>query len=153
MAAGWTLAALLGLESLFALFPWAYAVLKTGGAAYLIWLAWKTWTAARNPLGQAAPARSRRAFLSGLLINFGNPKSVLFAGAVIVVIFPQGLAARDIALIVANHWMLELIAYTIFALLLGSAPARRGYLNLKPIFDRIAAGLLGALGLRLLLEK
>ena len=31
-AACWTLAAFLGLESLFSLFPWAYTALKIGGA-------------------------------------------------------------------------------------------------------------------------
>ena len=37
MASLWTLAALVGLESLFRIFPWAYALLKTVGALYLIW--------------------------------------------------------------------------------------------------------------------
>ena len=62
-------------------------------------------------------------------------------------------AARDIALITLNHWIVELCFYALFATALGSGPARRRYLSLKPVFDRIAATLLGALGLRLLLEK
>ena len=53
-AAGWTLAALLGLESLFRLFPWTYTILKVGGAAYLIYLAVQTWRQAKAPLGEAA---------------------------------------------------------------------------------------------------
>ena len=152
MAATWTLAALLGLESVFALFPWAYVVLKIGGAAYLMYLAVMTWRGANAPLGEAARPRGR-AFLDGVLVNLGNPKSVLFAAAVIVVVFPQGLAAADIALIVANHWILEVIFYTVFATALSSARARTGYLRAKPVLDRIAATLLGALGLRLLLER
>jgi threonine/homoserine/homoserine lactone efflux protein len=152
MAATWTLAALLGLESVFALFPWAYIVLKIGGAVYLMYLAVMTWRSANSPLGEAARPRGR-AFLDGVLVNLGNPKSVLFAAAVIVVVFPQGLAAADIALIVANHWILEVIFYTLFATALSSARARTGYLRAKPVLDRIAATLLGALGLRLLLER
>ena len=152
-AAAWTLAALLGLESLFRLFPWTYTILKVGGAAYLIYLAVQTWRHARRPLGEAAAPRAERAALSGFLVNLGNPKSMLFAAAVIVVVFPQGLQSHEIAIIVANHWMPELSFYAMLALLLGSAPARRGYLSLKPLFDRIAATLLGALGLRLLLER
>ena len=35
-AACWTLAAFLGLQSVFTLFPWAYLSLKTIGALYLI---------------------------------------------------------------------------------------------------------------------
>lgn len=151
-AAGWTLAALIGLESLFALFPWAYALLKVGGALYLMWIAYHTWKEAQAPIAHMVRPHGR-AFLSGIAVNLGNPKSMLFAAAVIVVVFPKGLAPAEIALIVANHLALEIAFYSIFALLLSSGPARRGYLGAKPILDRIAATLLGALGLRLLLEK
>ncbi|MEO1365003.1 MAG: LysE family transporter [Pseudomonadota bacterium] len=151
-AAMWTLAALLGLEAVFTLFPWTYTALKFGGALYLIWIAIQTWRHARDPLGEAPTPRGR-AVLSGLILNFGNPKSMLFAAAVIVVVFPQGLAAADIALIVVNHWALELIFYTGLALALSTPHVRRSYVSLKPVLDRIAATLLGALGLRLILEK
>lgn len=152
MAACWTLAALLGLEGFFRLFPWTYTLLKVGGALYLIWIAIQTWRHARDPVSEAARPTGR-AFLSGLLINAGNPKSMLFAAAVIVVVFPQGLAARDIALIVVNHFVLEVLFYGLVAVCLSSATARRGYMNAKPLLDRIAATLLGALGLRLLTER
>ncbi|MEP2889255.1 LysE family translocator [Tateyamaria sp.] len=151
-AAVWTLAALLGLDVVFRLFPWTYTALKLGGAIYLIWIAIQTWRNAHTPLGEA-PMPKGRAFVSGMLLNFGNPKSMLFAAAVIVVVFPQGLAPLDIALIVANHWLLELVFYTMLASLLSAPPARRAYTGLKPILDRIAATVLGALGLRLILEK
>ena len=151
-AAMWTLAALLGLEAVFTLFPWTYTALKIGGALYLIWIALQTWRHARDPLGEAPTPRGR-ALLSGMILNFGNPKSMLFAAAVIVVVFPQGLAPADIAVIVLNHWLLELIFYSGLALALSTPHVRRGYVSLKPVLDRIAATLLGALGLRLILEK
>ncbi|QJF50935.1 LysE family translocator [Roseobacter ponti] len=148
----WTLAALVGLESVFFIFPWAYTGLKTAGALYLIWIAVQTWRHATSPLTETIRPRGR-AFLSGLMVNAGNPKSMLFAAAVIVLVFPQGLAPGEIALIVANHLLLEIAFYTLFALLLSGASARRGYLSAKPLLDRIAATLLGALGLRLLIER
>mmetsp|Transcript_22710 Transcript_22710/g.37484 ORF Transcript_22710/g.37484 Transcript_22710/m.37484 type:complete len:203 (+) Transcript_22710:2995-3603(+) len=151
-AAMWTLAALLGLEAVFTLFPWTYTALKIGGALYLIWIAIQTWRHARDPLGEA-PLPRGRAVLSGMILNFGNPKSMFFAAAVIVVVFPKGLAAVDIGVIVLNHLALEVIFYTGLALIFSTPHVRRGYISLKPIFDRIAATLLGALGLRLILEK
>jgi len=39
IAALWTLMALLGLDTVFKLFPWAYAAVKTIGAIYLIYIA------------------------------------------------------------------------------------------------------------------
>lgn len=152
MAALWTVAALMGLEGLFALVPWAYTTLKVAGALYLIWIAIQTWRHARDPLGDISVPRGR-AFLAGFLVNLGNPKSMLFAGAIIVVIFPKGLDAAHIALIVANHFVLEVLFYTACALLLSSGPARARYLAAKPVLDRIAAVALGGFGLKLLTGK
>jgi threonine/homoserine/homoserine lactone efflux protein len=152
MAALWTAAALLGLNAVFALVPWAYLVLKTVGALYLIWIAVQLWRNAHTPVADSSHPGAR-AFIGGLLVNLANPKSVLFAGAVLVVLFPPDLSLGAKALIVANHFVVELIVYTLFAAFLSSAPARAGYLRLKPIIDRTAAVILGALGLRLLFGR
>lgn len=152
MAALWTAAALLGLNAVFALVPWAYLVLKTAGALYLIWIAIQLWRNAHQPVSDSAHPGAR-AFLGGMFVNLANPKSVLFAGAVLVVIFPPDLSLGTKALIVANHFIVELIVYTLFAACLSSAPARAGYLRLKPIVDRAASVILGALGLRLLFGR
>ncbi|MDP4990198.1 MAG: LysE family translocator [Marivita lacus] len=152
MAALWTGAALVGLNAVFALVPWTYLVLKTAGAIYLLWIAFQLWRNARDPVSDSARPGAR-AFFGGLLVNLANPKSVLFAGAVLVVIFPPDLSLGAKALIVANHFVVELVVYTLFAAFLSSAPARAGYLRLKPIIDRTAAAILGALGLRLLFGR
>ncbi|WP_135504900.1 LysE family translocator [Roseovarius aestuariivivens] len=152
VAAGWTGAALLGLGAVFALVPVAYTVLKLLGALYLIWLAWGMWRDARSPIAQEA-APGKRAFLGGVLVNLSNPKSVLFAASVLLVIFPAGLSVTDKALIVLNHFLVELVVYACVAAILASPPARAGYLRLKPVLDRAAALVLGALGLRLLFDR
>ena len=152
MAATWTLMALLGLDGLFRLFPWAYTAFKIAGALYLLYVAWTTWRGARDQVSQSVRPRSR-AFLGGLLVNLANPKSVLFAAAVLVVIFPQGLSAADMAVVVGNHLLFEVAVYTGFAVLLGTPAAWTRYLRAKPLLDRCAALVLGALGVRLALEK
>lgn len=152
MAALWTLAALLGLEGLFRAFPWAYAAMKAAGALYLIWIAVQTWRSARDPVAETARPR-RRAFLGGALVNLANPKSVVFAAAVLVVIFPPGLAVADKALIVLNHLAVEAAFYSVLAVSMTTPAVSRRYLALKPAFDRIAAVILGALGARLLVDR
>ncbi|MDM8165544.1 LysE family translocator [Roseovarius sp.] len=152
VAAAWTGAALLGLDVIFTLFPWAYMSLKIIGAAYLIYLAVSIWREAKTPLDSAQAPR-RRPFVSGLLVNFANPKSVLFASAVLVVIFPRDMNLAQKALIVGNHMLVEFAAYTAFACALSTRAARDGYLRLKPVLDRIAAGVLGALGLKLAFDR
>ncbi|WGW02928.1 LysE family translocator [Tropicibacter oceani] len=152
VASGWTAAALLGLGAVFALVPWAFALLKITGALYLIWIAYTLWRDARQPVADSARPGAR-AFLGGVLVNLANPKSVLFAASVLLVIFPKDLGLADKALITANHFIVECCIYTAFAALLATPPARAGYLRLKPMIDRIAGALLGALGLRLLLDR
>lgn len=153
MAALWTLAALLGLERMFALFPWAYGAAKTAGALYLLYLAWGIWRGADAPLTGRPGVAARRAFWRGVTVNALNPKSVLFAAAVLVVIFPPGLRVGEIALIWANHLVIEWAFYTAAALLIGNGAARARYLALKSVFDRVTAAVLGAVGLRMLLDR
>ncbi|UZD92311.1 LysE family translocator [Cognatishimia activa] len=153
MAASWTALALLGLESLFLLFPWAYAAMKILGALYLLWIAYNTWRSAKRPISEDPSQLARRSFLNGLSVNLANPKSVLFASAVLLVIFPNDLNLFEKGFIVLNHLCIELAFYTGFALLLSTKRSKSGYLLLKPIFDRVAALVLGALGIRLLLDR
>lgn len=152
VAALWTLAALAGLEGAFRLFPWAYAALKLAGALYLLHIAWSTWRHAARPVGQGGPP-GRRAFLDGVLVNLANPKSVLFAAAVLVVIFPPGLGWPEKAAIALNHVGVELVAYGGLAAAVGSRAVAARYLRAKAVLDRGAAVVLGALGLRLLLDR
>ena len=68
MAATWTLFALLGLEGIFRLFPWAYTIAKTGGALYLLYIAWQTWRGAKNPVADTSRPRVH-AFRDGIFVN------------------------------------------------------------------------------------
>ena len=152
VATAWTLAALLGLEALFIAFPYAFVALKVIGALYLIWIAFGLWKNAAAPLATKT-SQHRRAFIGGMLINLANPKSVLFSASVVVVIFPAGLTMADIGLILANNFAIEVGGYLCFAALLATPPARSSYLKLKPVFERVAATVLGLLGLRLLFSR
>jgi threonine/homoserine/homoserine lactone efflux protein len=88
-----------------------------------------------------------------MLVNLANPKSVLFAAAVLVVIFPAEMSLGARLAVALNHFVLEVAVYAALAIALSTPAARAGYLRLKAWFDRIAAAVLGALGLRLLLER
>lgn len=152
MASLWTLTALLGLEAIFTAFPWVYAAAKTVGALYLLYIAWRMWGSAKKPISaEVAPAR--RAFRDGLLINALNPKSVLFAAAVLVVILPPGLSLGEAAIVTANHLIVEIGFYSLLALTLNTPRLRAAYLRSRVALDRVAAVVLGALGLRLLLSR
>ena len=152
MAALWTFAALMGLDAIFALFPWAYTSMKLAGGAYLIWIAVQSWRHATQNLDQTKVSTAR-SYLSGFLVNLGNPKSVLFAAAVLVVIFPPDLSKAQSLIIAANQLVVEFSFYTIFALVLSTPAVSQRYLRLKPMLDRLSAVVLGGLGLRLILSR
>ena len=149
MAAIWTLFALLGLDGIFKLFPWAYTTAKIGGALYLLYIAWNTWRNARNPVTNSPQPRTH-AFRQGILVNLANPKAVLFAAAVLVVIFPPDMTILQKGIIVLNHFSVEVLLYGALAFVMNTQAVSKRYLRAKVFLDRFAALVLGALGLRLL---
>lgn len=152
MAAAWTLAALLGLDALLYLFPFAYNILLVTGGMYLLYIAYLTWRGTRAAAIPIAKPTGR-AFLDGVLVNLANPKSVLFSASVLVVIFPSGLTAQEMAFISFNHFVVEAVIYTLLAFLLSNPAVRNKYLAARLALDRVIATLLGALGLKLLIER
>lgn len=148
MAVAWTSAALLGLDALFRLFPALFWGLKLFGAVYLVRLAWLSWKHADAPVEAVRGPSTRSAVLNGILVNLGNPKSVLFAAAVIVVIFPPGLTLAEKSLIALNQLVVEAIAQPAIVLVMSTAAVSRRYLALKPAIDRVTAGVLGLLAIK-----
>lgn len=76
----WLVCAVLGLAVMAQTFQGLFVVIKYCGAAYLLFLAWKLWTA---PVGDTRPeaaldAGSVRLFLAGLAVTLGNPKVMIF---------------------------------------------------------------------------
>ena len=125
---------------------------RIAGAAYLLFIAYRMWPNASKPVG-VLPEPARRAFRQGLFINLFNPKSVLFAAAVLIAIFPEGLGAVNSVVIAVNHLLMELSFYTVLALVLNTGAVAGRYLRAKTWIDRGAAAVLGALGLRILLSR
>ncbi len=152
MASLWTGLALLGLGALFEVVPWLYLTMKIGGGVYLLWIAWQSWRHAAQPVSRVPLARGR-AFASGFAVNLANPKSVFFAAAVLVVIFPRDLHAGEMMLIVGNHFVLEVLVYTALATVMSTEAVAQRYLRAKRWLDRVFSMVLGALGLRLLFES
>ncbi|MEL6586143.1 MAG: LysE family transporter [Pseudomonadota bacterium] len=153
MAGLWTLAALLGLEALFDVVPAAYTALKFGGALLVLFFAVQSWRSASSPIGPIVEISKRRSFAKGFLLNLGNPKSILFAAGVLLLIFPPGLSWLEIALITVNHVLLEILVYSTLATILSRDAVRQRYLTFKPAIARVMAVVLGALGLRLLVTS
>lgn len=81
VAIGFTIMVLaigLGLSAIFERFPLIHQVLRYGGGAYLLYLAYRIATAAPTP-GAAQPAGHPLTFLQAALFQWINPKSWMMA--------------------------------------------------------------------------
>ncbi|PCE22632.1 amino acid transporter [Paraburkholderia acidicola] len=93
------MAAAFGLSQLFLAVPVAYDIVRFAGAAYLLYLAWKT-IRSRDVAMSPASGRDRHSlatiFRQGLLTNLLNPKMALF----VLALFPQFVRPEDDAVAV-----------------------------------------------------
>jgi len=107
--ATWLFAAIFGLAKLAVRFHTAFVVVKWLGVAYLLFIAWKLWTA--PPILPDAPGNpSRSGILSGALLTTGNPKAVVFFGSILPHAFDMTrLTGFDAALIIALGISLDLM--------------------------------------------
>ncbi len=147
-AVSWSLLAVLGLTALFAVAPWAFVALKLAGAAYLIWLAVTLWRNASNASDFDAPTGVNGLKL-GLLTNFANPKAVVFIAAIFTTVFPAMPTGTDAALVLANHFVLEILFYAAVTMGLTIPAIRQLYQKSKAFVDRAAAAMLGVMALRI----
>lgn len=104
--AGWLCLAVLGLTAIAARYTTLFAVIKWLGLAYLVFMGCMLWLQAPRETGTdaAAPPASGRivGFASALALSLGNPKALIFFGAIL----PQVL---DLAAVTPSE-LLALVA-------------------------------------------
>jgi threonine/homoserine/homoserine lactone efflux protein len=77
----WLTFAVLGLVALAQTFHEIFLAVKYAGAAYLLYLAYKIWTApvvARDVEAQAGTEHPAKLLFGGLALTLGNPKTIVF---------------------------------------------------------------------------
>jgi len=101
----WFAGAAAGLAALAQTAQTLFLLVRYAGALYLLFLAWRLWTAPPRPLemADAGAARSRwRVLLGSLSLTLGNPKPMIFFVALLPsVVHMQGLHLGDYLLIAA----------------------------------------------------
>lgn len=81
----WLSLAVWGLSAIAQSFHLVFVAIKWLGVAYLVFLAWKMWTASGqlDPDAAPEPVAPAKMFATGLAITLGNPKIMLFYMALV----------------------------------------------------------------------
>lgn len=149
----WALAALFGLAVLFKLAPALFWGFKIVGGLFLLWIAFKMWHKAKEPIlfeSEGAPPLSSLATLRlGLLTQLSNPHPAVFFGAVFVNTIPPGTSAPWLSLILLIVLLNQLVCNMIVARAFSFSAPRAAYVRFKVLIDRSFGGLLAALGLKI----
>jgi threonine/homoserine/homoserine lactone efflux protein len=141
----WLSLAVFGLTVVAQTFHLLFVVIKYLGVAYLLYLAWKMWTAPVAVADDTLPRErsSGKMFLAGMAVTLGNPKIMMFYMALLPTII-------DLTRVSALGWieltatMLAVLAAVDMAWVLLAAQARRFLRSARAMraANRTSAGLM-----------
>lgn len=149
--------ALLGLQAVLSQVAWLYAGFKIAGGLYLLYLAFRLWRGAADPV--RLPASAPRdggsvgtSFAQGLATQLSNPKAAIAYASIFAALLPPSpplwlvLALPPVILLIETGW------YAIVALAFSAGRPRAFYLRAKRWIDRVTGTVIGLLGARLILD-
>jgi threonine/homoserine/homoserine lactone efflux protein len=153
----WSVAAALGFGALMLANAWMVEVMRYAGAAYLMYLAWRSARSAVTP-GHDLPkgmvvTSARRAYAKGLALHLTNPKAILFFGSLYSIGIPATATAADLAVVIAAIGAQAFVIFHGYALLFSSAAIVRQYTKMRRWFDGAFALAFGYAGLKILVMR
>ena len=150
--------ALLGLLAILTAVPLLHLALKVLGGTYLVYLGYRIWRGALQPLVlestslQNYPTQARRSFVLGLVTQVSNPKTAVVYASVFASLLPHNIPPSVLVALPIMVFAIETIWYSVVALALSSPSPRTRYLASKAWIDRTAGAIMSLLGLKLIFE-
>lgn len=149
-----------------------FTAAKLAGAAYLMWIGFKSLRGAlrakqartNRPTPSASDAQTpprltppsatvgrRRSMLDGYLTQMSNPKTTLFFLALFTTVVPADTGLLEGIAVLATVVTLALTGYVAIAMLFSRPALQRAYRRVSYVFDAMFGGLMLALGVRVAL--
>ena len=153
-----SLLAIFGLYAILKTVPFLYGFLKIAGGMYLVYLAYKMWKYADTPLDtklclEQKPKSFAKAILFGFATQMSNPKTAIIIGSIFAALLPKEIPAFGTLLVCLIAFIIDVSWYSCVVGLLSTQKAQKIYLRSKKYIDRVAGSVLGALGLKLALDR
>jgi homoserine/homoserine lactone efflux protein len=145
-----------GLGALLQASEQLFSVVKWGGAAYLLYLAWVLWKAPTQALAQqstASTASGRSAFMRSLFVGLSNPKGLLFFSAFLPqFVRPDEPVTQQYIVLALVSAVIDCVMMAIYAF--GGRHAMRTFSALVMLWvNRSCAGMLALLAVGLSLYR
>ncbi|TWA74284.1 threonine/homoserine/homoserine lactone efflux protein [Azospirillum brasilense] len=148
--------ALLGLHAALTQVGWLYLALKIAGGLYLVHLAVRIWRGAAEPIrvpdGTAEADGVLRSFGIGLATQISNPKTAIVYASIFAALLPASPPGWVLLALPPSVFLVEAGWYAIVAVAFSAGRPRAAYLRSKTWIDRLAASVIGALGVRLVVD-
>jgi threonine/homoserine/homoserine lactone efflux protein len=153
-----SLLAIFGLYAILETVPFLYGTLKIVGGIYLLFLAYKMWKYADMPIDtqmnlEHKPKSLSRAILFGFATQMSNPKTAIIIGSIFAALLPKEIPPYGTFLVCLSAFIIDVSWYSCVVGLLSTQKAQKLYLRSKKYIDRVAGSVLGALGLKLALDR
>ena len=150
--------AVAGLTAILFQVEWLNVALRLAGGAYLVWLGINIWRAAPQPIVVADTAAERpgtlwKSLLRGLFVQVSNPKTAIFYASMFAALLPSPTPTWMLFALPPLLFVNELAWFSIVALGFSSRGPRAVYLRSKTWIDRLAGGVVGALGVKLMADS
>ncbi|AEF55943.1 LysE family translocator [Marinomonas posidonica] len=153
----WSFSGAFGMAAVMYANAWLFDILRYFGAAYLLFLAFKSFKSVLHPKSitlEQIPSKSLKAdYLRGLAIHLTNPKVILFFGALYSMGVPSTVDMDGLLSIIFLIGMQSMCLFLGYALLFSQAKIRTLYFRMSRVFDSLFTLFFGIAGIKILMSK
>lgn len=149
------LIALSGLHALLNLIPGLHNLLNILGGGYLLWCAAKMLCRKSQEKGKnlVTPTLTfTQALMSGLFTQLSNPNTAIVFASLFTTLLDHHLSTVLYFTLPGMTFLIDFLWFMFVAVILSQSLPRRIYQRSKTKIDRLSAGILGLLGLKILLK-
>ncbi|WP_241613654.1 LysE family translocator [Rosenbergiella epipactidis] len=147
--------ALFGLQAVLNIIPGLHQVLNLLGGGYLLWRAVNILNKKPQMKGKdlATPTLTfTQALFRGLLTQLSNPNTAVVFASLFTPLLDHPISTIFYFTVPGMTFFIDFLWFIFVAIILSQALPKRVYLRNNVAIDRLSAGILGFLGLKLLLK-
>jgi len=150
----WSISAAIGLGAIMMANTWLFEAIRYLGAAYLLFLAFKSAVSALNKKQSAikltAVKSAKNAYIKGLMLHLTNPKAVLFFGSLFSLGVPKNAALESLVIVICAVGLQSFVIFFSYAILFSNPKITASYQKMRRGFEAVFAVFFSIAGIKIL---